>query len=203
MESLMAGHLRVCFVCFALSVAFEWSWERLAAQELKASTAKQSSKRMAGGKQWTTQNLSVQSVPSYCYADLEHNCRQYGRLYTWESARRACHSLGDGWRLPTDDEWRQLAKQYGGMHDDAPDGGKEAYQALLTGGRSGFDALLGGGRSQNGDYARQEGHGFYWTATESDSATARYYNFGHGTMSLYRQTDGEKERAFSARCVRD
>jgi uncharacterized protein (TIGR02145 family) len=202
MESLMARHLRLCFVCFALSVAFEWSWERLAAQELKASSAKQSSKRMADGKQWTAQNLSVQSVPSYCYADLEQNCRRYGRLYTWQSARLACQSLGYGWRLPTDDEWRQLAKQYGGMHDDAPDGGKGAYQALLTGGQSGFDALLGGGRSQNGDYARQEAHRFYWTATESDS-TARYYNFGHGTMSLYRQTDGEKERAFSVRCVRN
>jgi uncharacterized protein (TIGR02145 family) len=184
-------------------VALECSWERLAAQEHDVSSAIESSKRMADGKQWTTHNLSVRSVASYCYGDLEQNCRGYGRLYTWESARRACQLLGDGWRLPTDDEWRQLAKQYGGMHDDAADGGKAAYQALLTGGRSGFDALLGGGRSQNGDYARQEAHGFYWTASENDSATARFYNFGHGTMSLYRQTDGEKERAFSVRCVQD
>jgi uncharacterized protein (TIGR02145 family) len=140
----MARHLRVCYVCFTLSVAFGWSWELLAAQERKASNAKQSSKRMADGKQWTSRNLGVQSVPSYCYADLEQNCRRYGRLYTWESARQACQALGDGWRLPTDDEWRQLAKQYGGMHDDAPDGGKQAYHALLAGGGTGFDALLGG-----------------------------------------------------------
>jgi uncharacterized protein (TIGR02145 family) len=203
MESVTAGQLRVCFVCLALGVVFNWSWENLAAQVPKAPSAKQSSKRMADGKEWTTQNLSVESVPSFCYGYLEQNCRRFGRLYTWESARRACQSLGAGWRLPTDDEWRQLAKQYGGMHDDAPDGGKEAYLALLTGGRSGFDALPGGGRGQNGEYARLEAHGFYWTPTESDSDTAQFYNFGHGTMALYRQTEGEKEQAFSVRCVRN
>ena len=47
-------------------------------------------------------------------------------------------SLGTGWRLPTDDEWRRLAKHYGGVHGDSSDAGKGAYNALLIGGRSGF-----------------------------------------------------------------
>ena len=111
-----------------------------------------SAKRMADGKQWTTFNLNVATVPSYCYEDLEQNCRLYGRLYTWESARRACQSLGDGWRLPTNDEWQKLAKQYGGVRDDSDDGGKAAYQALVIGGGSGFNAVFGGGRSHYGQY---------------------------------------------------
>src|SRR4029453_10777647 len=73
------------------------------------------SRRMADGKEWTTTNLNVNVQPSYCYDDAEPNCRRYGRLYPWESAQRACRSLGNGWRLPTDDEWRQLGKQHGGM----------------------------------------------------------------------------------------
>ena len=81
------------------------------------------------------------------------------------------------------------------MLDDAADGGKAAYKALLIGGSSGFGALLGGGRSSNGEYAREKAHGFYWTASESDSASALFYNFCHGAMSLYRQTGGEKEQA--------
>lgn len=202
MRSFITRRLKFCLLFLALSVIFGWSSERLRAQEPSSST-KQSFKRMADGKEWTTRNLTVKSVPSWCYADLEQNCQRYGRLYTWDSAVRACQSLRDGWRLPADDEWRELAKHYGGMHDDAADGGKAAYEALLIGGSSGFDVLLGGGRSQDGAYARQQAHGFYWTATESDSATARFYNFGHGSMSLYRQTDGEKERAFSVRCVRN
>ncbi|HZI28520.1 MAG TPA: FISUMP domain-containing protein, partial [Gemmatimonadaceae bacterium] len=73
-------------------------------QNLSATIA--SSKRMADGKEWTTANLNVSTSASYCYDDAESNCGRYGRLYTWESAQRGCQSLGDGWRLPTDDEWR-------------------------------------------------------------------------------------------------
>src|SRR5579884_1888251 len=106
----------------------------LAAQEHQAAGAIRSSKWMADGHQWTTENLRASSNGSYCYADLEQNCARFGRLYTWDSARRACQTFGEGWRLPTDEEWRQLAKHYGGMHDDAPDEGKAAYGALVIGG---------------------------------------------------------------------
>src|SRR5689334_20484492 len=71
-----------------------------------------SSKRMPDGRQWTTDNLNVDAGGSRCYGDAEANCRRYGRLYTWDAAQQGCHSLGDGWRLPTDDDWRQLAKHY-------------------------------------------------------------------------------------------
>jgi len=168
-----------------------------------ASRTTSSSRTMADGKQWTTQNLNVNAAPSYCYEDAELRCRQYGRLYTWESARRGCQSLGDGWRLPTDDEWRQLAKHYGGIYEGSEGSGKAAYTALLIGGSSGLDTLLAGGRQLDGQYARLEAHGFYWTASENDPATASYYNFGKGRPALYRQESGEKQMALSVRCVRN
>jgi uncharacterized protein (TIGR02145 family) len=177
--------------------------ERLSAQDQQASGAMYSFKRMADGKQWMTHNLDVNTVPSYCYEDAELNCRQYGRLYTWESARRVCQSLGEGWRLPTDDDWRQMAKHYGGVSEDSDDRGKVAYKALLAGGSSGFNAVLGGGRSDDGQYARLEAYGFYWTATEIDLASGWSYNFGRGGEALHRQSGGEKQRAFSVRCVRE
>lgn len=162
------------------------------------------SRRMPDGKWWMTANLAINTGDSYCYDDAEPNCRRYGRLYTWGSARRGCQLLGSGWRLPTNDEWKQMARHYGGVYDDAADRGKGAYEALLIGGNSGLDALLGGGRApDDGQYARLEAHGFYWTASESDSASAWFYNFGRGGRSLYRHGDGEKWRAFSVRCVRD
>jgi uncharacterized protein (TIGR02145 family) len=162
-----------------------------------------SSKRMRDGKQWTIDNLAVAADGSFCYDDQELNCRQYGRLYTWESARRGCASLGDGWRLPTDDEWRKIAKEYGGIRDDSDDTGTAAYHALVLGGSSGFNALLGGNRSADGQYARLKAHGFYWTASESSSTAARFYNFAQGSLSLNRQESGEKEMAASARCLKD
>ncbi len=198
--------IRVCVVAIALSVAFgsvSACLERVSAQGQNASGTTNSSKRMADGKLWTTQNLNVKTVPSYCYEDADVNCVRYGRLYTWESARRGCESLGDGWRLPTDDEWRQMAKHYGGVNEDSDDSGKAAYKALSIGGSSGFNALLGGGRSEDGQYARLEAHGFYWTASGSGPGGAWFYNFAHGGLALYRQSDGEKPRAFSVRCVRE
>jgi uncharacterized protein (TIGR02145 family) len=175
---------------------------QMSAQDSTDAAARYSVRRMADGKQWTTVNLSVNIAPSYCYDDSESDCSRYGRLYTWESARRACESLGDGWRLPSDQEWRELAKHYGGIHDDSQDRGKRAYTALSRGGESRFEVLLGGGRAGDGKYARLEAHGFFWTASEIDAATAWYYNFGQGSQGLYRQNGGEKERAFSVRCVR-
>ena len=158
--------------------------------------ASHASRRMADGKEWSTRNLDSNVVPSYCYEDAEANCRWYGRLYTWESARRVCQALGEGWRLPTDDEWRRLAGKYGGVDS------KAAYEALLLGGGSGFDAVLGGGRGEDGQYARLEAHGFYWTGSEAETGAACFYNFGKGGLALHRQSSGEKGRAFSVRCVR-
>ena len=162
-----------------------------------------SSQRMADGKRWTTENVALAVDGSFCYEDAEANCRQYGRLYTWESARRVCDSLGDGWRLPTDVEWRRMAKHYGGVSDDSDDAGRAAYRMLLTGGDSGFNALLGGGRQVDGTFARLEAHGFYWTASENDAAAAPFYNFGKGGQALHRQNAGEKQMAISVRCVTD
>jgi uncharacterized protein (TIGR02145 family) len=174
------------------------------AQDPRVSDMIDASKRMPDGRQWTTGNLSVRMDQSYCYEDAEANCRRYGRLYTWESARRGCQSLGDGWRLPTDDEWRQLAKHYGGVYEDTNHDGKAAFTALLIGGSSGFNALLGGNRdSVNGQYARLEAHGIYWTTSETDPASAVFYNFGKGSQALYRGRAGNKQMAVSARCVRD
>jgi uncharacterized protein (TIGR02145 family) len=168
-----------------------------------AAEAAQPSMLLPNGNEWMTDNLNVDVRGSYCYENVELNCRRYGRLYTWASAGQACQLLGNGWRLPTDDEWRNLAKHYGGVGDDSGDNGRAAYAALVAGGRSGFNAGLGGGRDLDADrYARLEAHGFYWTSSEADTGSAVFYNFAKGGLSLYRQPDGEKLRAFSVRCVR-
>ena len=197
--------IRTRVAAVALSIAFgsvsgAGSTERKAdAQGLSDATP--SSKRMADGNEWTTANLNVNVSPSYCYDDDEANCRRYGRMYTWASAQRACHSLGAGWRLPTDDEWRQMAKRYGGVSVDSPDKGRAAFTALRSGGSSGFEGVLGGNRS-DGKYARLEAHGFYWTASDIDSGRAPFYNFGAGGQAFHRQSEGDKEMAISVRCIR-
>jgi uncharacterized protein (TIGR02145 family) len=174
------------------------------AKDQGAAVAINSFKRMPDGKEWTTENAKVDTGGSYCYEDAALHCARYGRLYTWDSAQRACQALRDGWRLPTNDEWQQLAKHHGGLREESDDSGRAAYTALMTGGSSGFNAVLGGGRVSDDDkYARLEAHGFYWTASESGATSAWFYNFGKGGLSLNRHRDGNKQMAISVRCVRE
>ncbi len=158
---------------------------------------------MADGRTWTARNLDVPDAESFCYDADENQCRRLGRLYTWQAALRACGSLGPGWRLPSDADWRSLAQRYGDVRGDDGRFGSEAYDALLAGGRSGFEAVLGGGRSPDGTYGRGDAHGFYWTASESGPSTAVFYNFGKGSRGLYRQPAGPRDSAFAVRCVKD
>ena len=158
-------------------------------------------KILRDNKLWMTTNLATNIPGSYCYDNKADNCDRYGRLYTWESAQKGCSLLGEGWHLPSIDEWRQLIIQFGGMPDDLMDNRRKAYKALLFGGDAQFNAVLGGGRDLDGSFARLEAHGFYWTTTGNDS-TAWFANFGKGSQALYQQTDGEKERAFAVRCVK-
>jgi uncharacterized protein (TIGR02145 family) len=196
--------IRFPVVAIALGISFGSvggaGWLRSAKEQNVSSTI--SSKRMADGKEWTTANLNLDASPSYCYGDAESNCRRYGRLYTWGSAQRVCRALGAGWRLPADDEWRQMARRYGGVSDDSADKGRAAFMALMSGGASGFNAVLGGNRAA-GEYARLEAHGFYWTASDNDPGSAPYYNFGRNGGALHRQPQGEKRMAISVRCIKE
>jgi uncharacterized protein (TIGR02145 family) len=148
------GRPAVIAVTMVLAMAGVSRSMQRSAQDGLASDANHSSIGMADGRQWLAENLRINIPGSYCYADVDRNCRRYGRLYTWEAAQRGCQALGDGWRLPTDEGWREMAKRFGGVYDDSPDErGGRAYEALLIGGSSGFDALLGGGRADDGQFA--------------------------------------------------
>lgn len=161
-------------------------------------------KKMPDGKQWLTENLKIKVAGSYCYDNNDANCEQYGRLYTWKVAQEVCQLLGEGWRLPSNEDWRLLGKQYGGVRGDSSDG-KAAYAALKTGGTSGFNFQEAGGRTVDSipKYTRIDAHGFYWTSTSVNDQYAWMYNFGDGAQFMNRHSDSEKGRAFAVRCVKD
>lgn len=156
-------------------------------------------KVMSDGRTWTTDNLRLVLPGSHCHGDAASQCLRFGRLYTWAAAVQVCNRLGTGWRLPTDDEWRQLAAAYGGLLSDSEGG--DAPTELLAGGASGFNAVRGGNREADGSYARLDAHGFYWTGTESDNEHAWFYNFG--SLGLNRHRGGDKSMAVSVRCIEE
>ena len=159
-------------------------------------------KKMQDGKIWMTENLDIDKHPSFCYDDAIRHCNRFGRLYTWESASNACNALGNGWRLPTDQEWTTMISYYGGVDQDSILENPPTYGQLVSDGASGLNVKLGGNRSIIGRYERIEAHGFYWSSTEADSAEAYFYNFAKNKMLVNRHS-ADKRMAFSVRCVRE
>jgi uncharacterized protein (TIGR02145 family) len=83
---------------------------------------------------WMADNLNFEAKECWCYNKDSINCRLYGRLYKWETAKNVCPM---GWHLPSEKEFEYLLKSTGGI-------GNAAYYALIDGGNSGFSALFGG-----------------------------------------------------------
>lgn len=105
----------------------------------------------------------------------------WGRLYTWEAARVACP---DGWHLPTDAEWRDLATQCGGYRDmdqGYPREGvsvgrpEQGFDVLLRGGSIGFEAQLAGVRNADGVFEGRGRTGAYWSNSTYDYTTLLNY----------------------------
>lgn len=60
---------------------------------------------------WSSQNLDVEIDGSWCYDDKDVNCQKYGRLYTWEAAKKIGRMF-DGWRLPSKNDLDELISYF-------------------------------------------------------------------------------------------
>ncbi len=145
------------------------------------------------GQLWMAESLKYNDTTgSYCYDQDPENCRDYGRLYTWEVAKNVCPQ---GWHLPNRTEWRILLNVYGGE-------GKIAYKHLTPGGNSDFYAYLGGYLHMKGLFSDKEKGAYFWSSTEKD------YNFAwqcdlrkeYNTAAV---TALNKKHFFSVRCIKD
>lgn len=154
------------------------------------------------GKTWFAENLRFKSEDSCYYENDTDNAKRYGRLYTWPDALR---SVPPGWRLPTINEWGDLAIHFGGFSSN---GGEEigdankSYEALIEGGSSGIDIILGGFRYYDGTFKYLNVDGYYWSITEYNGISVYVLYFLGGAEETTNGT-AFKIAAHSARCIRD
>ena len=167
-------------------------------------------KKMADGNIWTTKNINLDLPDSWCYDNNERNCIIYGRLYTWEAAKKACDSLEIGSSLPTFEDWKALAKAYGGYirvrdggasKEDVGPSPKNGFKALVKKEDVDFKAKFGGLRTPSEDVRDLMKVGHYWTSTVSGQKEAwSMYFYGDGGeihTSKHRQ-----DWALSCRCIK-
>ena len=154
------------------------------------------------GQTWLAENMNTKiSGSSWCYNDSQRNCQIYGQLYTLEAAEKACKLLGAGWQLPTDNDWRKMARQLGGIYQDASDKGSAAYKNLSQNGKSGFNALLGGYRTPTDTYDLKGSSGRYWSSSPDSGSKYYSYYFNGSKRKLYRGSL-HKSQGLSCRCVK-
>jgi uncharacterized protein (TIGR02145 family) len=59
---------------------------------------------------WMAENMNYKIGKSWCFEEDDFYCKEYGRLYDWNTAAKVCPA---GWHLPSDSEWNELEKLSG------------------------------------------------------------------------------------------
>ncbi len=152
---------------------------------------------------------------SWCYNEDEDNCKEYGRLYTFEAINQGI--CPDGWRVPSDDDFKILEQNIGmptsevdshgwrGAESNLGDRIKTSLKCSQKGepfcGDIGFNVLTGGSKDERGNFLHLGTRSFLWTSSlERDFAWAR--GFGDNRSGIYRSLENKK-KGFYLRCIKD
>jgi uncharacterized protein (TIGR02145 family) len=170
---------------------------------------------LIGEQIWMAENLAYEAKGSMCYDNDEKNCQRYGRLYNWETAKKACPA---GMHLPSNDEWAKLAVTAGGEEWGGGVAGKklkskDGWESVWGDNAAGEYVEIPGGGSNDYDFSAlpggssERGHGvagYWWTSTENeeDDDKAKVWNMVNASDMLAPWSN-TKERMYSVRCVVD
>jgi uncharacterized protein (TIGR02145 family) len=192
--------------------------ERIASQQGSFTDSRDSKKYKTvkiGKQAWMAENLNYNESGSKCYENKPANCDKYGRLYDWETAKKACPK---GWHLPSDDEWGILMQAVNpecSKNEGCSEAGKKlkannGWNSLndRTSGNGtdefGFSALPGGNSNPRGDFRDVDKKGNWWSSTkyDYDAADAWSRDIYHNFASVYRGHNN-KYLLVSVRCLQD
>ena len=167
-----------------------------------------------GSLMWTKQNINIKTPSSWwgswCYGNDDFNCAKYGRLYTWDAAKKACQSMGGSWRLPTDKDWDNLMEVVGGVRNERQgnyyENGSKKLKSKSGWNKNsigtddyGFTALPGGLRGYD-EFSAVGRSAYWWSATEYDVYSAYQRNVGNYSDEVYASFTN-KSNGQSVRCV--
>ncbi len=172
-------------ILFALSIVFAVGCTSALSEE---STAKTIILPGMPGLEWMTENLSG-------FGGTEVDGRTY---YTWEEAMAAAEQLGDGWRLPTRDEFVQLDGLGSVWKEDGPHG----LPGRLFGGKLFLDAA-GYRHETSGALTNVGTDGWCWSSFITSANPLGAGQLGFGADIVNPLCWNPRENGRSVRCVRD
>jgi len=159
-----------------------------------------------GTQTWMAENLNYDASGSISYKNDESNCKEYGRLYNWNTAMKACPS---GWHLPSKNEYEALDNTVGGKKV----AGKKlkslsgwSWNEGKSGGGTdefGFSALPGSYRNEFGVFGYVGSGGYWWSSSEYSSFDAYYRNMGYQNDGTSWHNSDKQRSLYSVRCLQD
>ncbi len=185
-----------------------------------------------GGLSWMTENLAylpyvddpaevsfikkqyyVYSFEGEDVAEAKHteNYDKYGVLYNWRAAIDACP---DGWRLPTDEDWKKL-EEYLGMDESelAMDNWRHSgdigsklkdtvgWYSGESNNSSWFNAAAGGYIGYDGGFFGEGGTASFWTSVKCSDQFAWSRSLSANEGGVFRSCAFTRY-GYSVRCVR-
>lgn len=184
-----------------------------------------------GDQEWTTENARNGSrvwnveyyVPDYGWyetisfdADTIDYFNEYGNLLSYEEALA---SAPEGWRLPTDDDWKKLERAMGMGGEVDRTGWRGSIASLLTrpdqgaelGLKLGGSVLYSSETYGVGCLLKYDGEaGYYWTSTVDESKPGGdgyrmvfFRKLVSGQEGVERQSGNNSNKYMSVRWVRD
>jgi uncharacterized protein (TIGR02145 family) len=155
-----------------------------------------------GTQIWMAENLNYDAEGSECYGNDPTNCQNYGRLYDWNTAMKACPV---GWHLPNKDEWNVLVNFAGGYEIA---GGKlkskNGWKENVNGTDDyNFSALPGGSGNSGGNFIGGGGGGAWRSASENSSNYAYIMSMHYNSGIANWFNSNNRSYLYSVRCLQD
>lgn len=148
-------------------------------------------------------------------AGNDRHAEKYGYLYSYEGAMEA---VPEGWRLPTDEDWKKLEARLGMKEEELDAWNRWRGQGtgtLLKKGKDGigFDVLFAGCNAYtapaNMYYTREDVGAYFWSSTlmpETDSTQIGIIRsltvYDEGIMRATTKLKGYRPVLYSVRCIR-
>ncbi|MFH2047969.1 MAG: FISUMP domain-containing protein, partial [bacterium] len=156
---------------------------------------------------------------AYCeYGNNSANSSVYGMLYNWFVVNDPRGITPEGWRVPTDNDWKEL-EAFLGISDSEIDfttwrGTNEGGKLKETGtahwdtpnfgatNETGFGLLGAGYRDSDAEYEQLKSYSQLWSSTRTGGEYVLTRGFYFNEARIYRTHAGEKS-GFSIRCVKN
>jgi uncharacterized protein (TIGR02145 family) len=135
----------------------------------------------------------IDEKPAFCHYDNNiENGKKYGKLYNWYAICDPRGLLPDGFHIPSESEWLQLASYLGGTDI--------AGQRMKN--IDGFNALTGGYRSKNGNFYGMGINGYWWSSSLIFWDVMWDFVIDHKNSIIFKNYSVQQDGLY-IRCIKD